>query len=67
MVTSDPVSAISLTAAATTWMDGMRCWKKALRQKLPFFEKLPFFDAPDDGPCEDAYAHMRLREQLAAA
>jgi predicted alpha/beta hydrolase len=42
-------------------MDDMRRWKKALRQKLPFF------DAPNDGPCEDSYAHVRLCEQLAAA
>jgi hypothetical protein len=31
-----------------TWTGGMRHWKKPLRQKLPFF------DAPDDEPCEDA-------------
>jgi predicted metal-dependent hydrolase len=42
------------------WMDGMRRWKKALRQKLPFFEKLPFFDAPDDG------LRRRLRARAAA-
>jgi len=44
-----------------TWMDGMRRWKKALRHKLPFC------DAPDDGPRGDADAHVPMREQLAAA
>jgi hypothetical protein len=35
--------------------------KRAVRQKVPFF------DAPDDEPCEVGYAHVRPRGPLAAA
>lgn len=34
------------------------------RFKKVLLQKLPFFDVPDDGPFQDAYAHIRLREQL---
>lgn len=40
---------------------GERGWRKALLRKLPFL------DVPDYGPSVSPYAHMRQRDQLAAA
>ncbi|WP_104183421.1 metal-dependent hydrolase [Mycobacterium avium] len=41
-------------------MFGMQRRKKALLQRLPFV------DAPDDGPFDNAFKHLPLREQLVA-
>jgi hypothetical protein len=54
------------TPRDVNWMDGMRRWKKALRQKLPFSRSFRFWTPPTTGRAK-TYAHVRLREQLAAA
>ena len=36
------------------------------RRKKALLQRLPFFDAPYDGPFDNAFRHLRLREQLVA-
>jgi predicted metal-dependent hydrolase len=43
------------------WADGTRRWKRALSQRFSYF------NFPDYGPCDGAYQHIPLREQVAAA
>lgn len=46
-------------------VDAMSTFRLARRKKL-LMQRLPFVDAPYDGPFENAFAHLSLREQLVA-